>query len=204
MRQISWHSFCFIDKSNNSRPICLNFTIMFVSDPINTAPAEFKSALQEKVYQTLAQLGISFERVDCDPAISMEDCELIDQRLQNETVKTIFLTNRQKNAWWLYVTKADKPFVTKDFSAALNIPRVSFAPAEMLLDMLGTPVGATTVLSVVMDTENKVQVVIDKAVLVGNYYGCTDGTTTSYMKLNLNKVMDDYLAYCHHTPIIID
>ncbi|MCQ2192594.1 MAG: prolyl-tRNA synthetase associated domain-containing protein [Paludibacteraceae bacterium] len=177
---------------------------MFVSEPLNTVPAEFKSDLQKNVYQTLGLLNMPFLRVDCDPAITMEDCLLIDERLQMQTVKTIFLTNRQKNAWWLFVTKADKPFVTKDFSAALNIPRVSFAPADMLLDMLGTPVGATTVLSVVQDVENKVQVVIDNDVMVGQDYGCTDGTTTSYMKLNLKSVMETYLNHCHHTPIFIN
>ena len=48
--------------------------MFYVSEVKREAPKEFKSGLQEKVYQTLKELDIPFERVDNDPAITMEDC----------------------------------------------------------------------------------------------------------------------------------
>ncbi|MBO5495601.1 MAG: prolyl-tRNA synthetase associated domain-containing protein [Eubacterium sp.] len=175
-----------------------------VSEIIKTAPTEFKSTLQQKVYETLDALEIPFERVDNTPAVTMEDCIEIDEKLKVKTVKTLFLCNRQKTAFYLFVTAGDKPFVTKDFGKALGVSRVSFAPAELLDSMLDTKPGATTVLSTVLDTDNSIRVVIDSEVTGYEYYGCTDGTATSYMRLKTEDVLNKYLPYTNHEYTVIE
>ena len=121
-----------------------------------------------------------------------------------KTVKTLFLCNRQKTNFYLFVTLDGKPFVTKDFSSALGISRVSFASEELLFSMLGTKIGATTVLSSIIDTENKVRIVFDKEVLENEWYGCTDSTTTSYMKLKTSDVLEKYIPFTKHEITVID
>ena len=98
--------------------------MFYVSEVKTKAPEKFQSELQQKIYETLAHLDIPFERVDNDPAITMEDCVLINERLDMKTVKTLFLCNRQQTNFYLFVTLDGKPFVTKDFSSALGISRV--------------------------------------------------------------------------------
>ena len=178
--------------------------MFYVSEVKTEAPNVFESELQQKIYETFACLGIHFERVDNDPAITMEDCVLINERLDMKTVKTLFLCNRQQTNFYLFVTLDGKPFVTKDFSAALGISRVSFATEELLFSMLGTKIGATTVLSSIMDTENKVRIVFDKEVLKNEWYGCTDSTTTSYMKLKTSDVLEKYLPFTKHEITVIE
>ncbi|NIG56684.1 prolyl-tRNA synthetase associated domain-containing protein [Chitinophaga sp. Cy-1792] len=178
--------------------------MFFISEVTDKAPAAFKTPLQEKVYSTLAQFAVTFERVDTAPAITMEDCIRIDEKLDMRTVKTLFLCNRQQTKFYLYITTAGKPFVTKDLSSAMGIPRVSFASVELLQSVLGTDVGAATVFGVLLDTENKVEVVVDKDILSEAWYGCSDGTTTSYMKVNTSWVIHDFLDYAGHKPTIIE
>ena len=178
--------------------------MFYVSEVQTTPPTEFKTLLQERVYTTLAQFQVPFERVDNEEAITMEDCILIDERLQVKTVKTLFLCNRQQTDFYLLVTTASKPFQTKAFSSALGIARVSFAPAELLLSMLGTKVGAATLFGVLLDKENKVQVVLDKDIFSEAWYGCTDGTTTGYMKVSTQWITADFLQEAHHVPKIIE
>ena len=178
--------------------------MFYVSEVKTKAPENFQSELQQKIYETFAGLDIHFERVDNDPAITMEDCVLINERLDMKTVKTLFLCNRQQTNFYLFVTLDGKPFVTKDFSAALGISRVSFATEELLFSMLGTKIGATTVLSSIVDTENKVRIVFDKEVLENEWYGCTDGTTTSYMKLKTSDVLEKYLPFTKHEITVIE
>ena len=178
--------------------------MMNVSEVKTEAPKVFESELQQKIYETFAGLDIHFERVDNDPAITMEDCVLINERLDMKTVKTLFLCNRQQTNFYLFVTLDGKPFVTKDFSSALGISRVSFATEELLFSMLGTKIGATTVLSSIVDTENKVRIVFDKEVLENEWYGCTDGTTTSYMKLKTSDVLEKYLPFTKHEITVIE
>ena len=173
--------------------------MIHVSQPMTTVPEHFSTPLQELVYRTLTRLSIPFQRVENDPAITMEDCQAIDDRLQMQTVKTLFLCNRQQTAFYLFVTPGDKPFRTKDFSSALGISRVSFASPEQLERLMGTVVGSATVFSALLASAREVRVVFDRALVDSEWYGCTDGTTTGYMKLRTRDVIDRLLPYTAHT-----
>lgn len=174
-----------------------------VSQVKTSLPDSYKNEVQQKAFEALNKLNIPFYRVENDEAITMEDCEAIDARLEAKTVKTLLLCNRQQTSFYLFVMPGDKPFRTKNFSAALEISRVSFAPAEFLEQKLGTVVGATTIFSVLKDTENAVQVVIDNDVLKNEWYACSDGTTTGYMKIPTKNLIDDILPHSNHTARFI-
>lgn len=169
-----------------------------------SAPKLFKTNLQEKIYRTLEDLRIPFERVDTDEVITMEDCTRINEKLNMKMVKTLFLCNRQQTEFYLFITCGDKPFRSKNFSNALAVSRVSFAPAELMETMLGTKVGAATVFSSLLDCDNKVQIVFDNDVLTEEYYGCSDGTTTGYMKIRTEDIVRKFLNYAKHKPTVIE
>ena len=173
--------------------------MIHVSQPMTTVPEHFSTPLQELIYRTLTRLSIPFQRVENDPAVTMEDCQAIDDRLQMQTVKTLFLCNRQQTAFYLFVTPGDKPFRTKDFSSALGISRVSFASPEQLERLMGTVVGSATVFSALLASARDVRVVFDRALADSEWYGCNDGTTTGYMKLRTRDVIDRLLPYTAHT-----
>lgn len=189
----------FSEKSREKR-----IYMIYVSEIFEEEPAEFKTSLQEKTYKVLKELDIPFYRVDTDEAITMEDCIRINEKLNAHIVKTLFLCNRQQTEFYLFITRGDKPFVTKNFSGALGISRVSFATPELMLEMLGTKVGAATVFGVLSDEDGKIKVVIDKEVLSEEMYGCSDGTTTGYMKVPTNDILTKFLSYAKHEPIIAE
>lgn len=178
--------------------------MFYVSDITDKAPDCYKSSLQEMVYESLKKLEISFERVDTDEAISMEDCIEINKKLDIKMVKTLFLCNSKKNKFYLFVTTADKQFKSKDFSKVLHISRVSFAPPELLENILGVKIGAATVFGILNDKENLVQVVFDYDVLSEEWYGCSDGTTTGYMKVRTTQVVNKFLPSTKHMPTVIE
>lgn len=70
--------------------------------------------------------------------------------------------------------------------------------------MLGTKIGAATVFSSLLDTENNIQIVFDKEVLSEEYYGCSDGTTTDYMKIRTEDIYRKFLPYTRHTAITVE
>ena len=175
----------------------------FVSEQMTTPPAQFETETQQHIYETLLQLEIPFRRVDTDDGSTMEDCVFISEGLQCPVVKTIFVCNRQQTKFYLYVTTGEKPFVTKEFCGALNIPRVSFAPGEMLWEKLGTRIGATTILSLINDPEQFITLVIDKEVADRDEYACTDGTNNCFMKFSMRDLFDKYLKHTGHQAIVI-
>lgn len=174
-----------------------------VSDILTAPPATFSSPLQRKVYETFSALGIKYGRVDTDPGLTMEDCQHIDARIGVRIVKTVFLCNRQQTEFYLYVTTDDKPFVTRDFCGALGIPRVSFAPAEKLQELTGVRVGATTILSSILPSCAGVHLVMDRHVAESEWFACTDGTATCFVKLRTEDLLNKYLPASGHRIVFI-
>ena len=174
-----------------------------VSEIMNTPPAAFSSELQRKVYETFAALGIPFGRVDTDPGLTMEDCQHIDARIGVRIVKTVFLCNRQQTEFYLYVTTDDKPFVTREFCGALGIPRVSFAPAEKLWELTGVLVGATTILSAILPSAAGVHLVMDRCVAEGEWFACTDGTATCFVKIRTADLLQKYIPASGHELVLL-
>lgn len=163
-----------------------------------------KQICRKKTYEALKKLNIPFERVDTDEAITMEDCTKINEKLNMKMVKTLFLCNRQRTLFYLFITTADKPFPSKEFSNALNVSRVSFAPAELMDEMLGTTIGTATVFSALLDLDRDIQIVFDKDAEKEEWYGCSDGTTTSYMKIKTSQIIETFLPYTKYKPRLID
>ena len=174
-----------------------------VSDPVSTPPPVFETPLRQAVYAAFARLDILFERVDTDPGLTMEDCQHIDAKIGCRIVKTLFLCNRQQTEFYLYVTTDDKPFVTRDFCGALGIPRVSFASAQWLWEKTGVEVGATTVLSAILPEAAGVHVVMDRGIAEGEWFACTDGTATCFVKFRTADLLEKYLPASGHVPTLI-
>ena len=166
----------------------------YVSEPMVTPPTVFETPLQQLIYETFASSGIPFERVDTDPGITMEDCAHISARIGVNIIKTVFICNRQQTEFYLYVTSHDKPFVTRDFCGALGIPRVSFASADKLWELTGVRVGATTILSAVWPACAGVHLVMDASVAASEWFACSDGTPTCFVKLRTRDLLDKYLS----------
>jgi Ala-tRNA(Pro) deacylase len=176
---------------------------MFVSEIKSVAPDSFQTALQRSVYETLNALDIPYERVETDKAVTMEDCREINQKLHMDMVKTLFLCNRQQTCFYLFITPGGKIFKAKEFCKTLNIPRVSFAPESIMKRKLGVTIGAATIFSVLLDSENTIQVVMDNDVLLDEWYGCSDGTVTGYMKVKTKYILNIFLPHAKHTPVIV-
>ncbi len=177
--------------------------MFYVSDKMTTPPAVFENPLQEKVYKLFEELQVPFERVDTDPGITMEDCLSIDKGIGGKVVKSIFLCNRQQTLFYLYVTRGDKPFVTKEFGQSLGIPRVSFAPAGKLLEIAGTEHGAATVLSACLESARDVTFVMDRDIVGNEHYCCSDGTVNCFIKIKTADLLNRFLPACGHELIVI-
>lgn len=174
-----------------------------VSEVMTDLPEKYRNDLQKRVYETLDSLGIDFYRVENDEALTMEDCVAIDEVLECEIVKSIFLTNRQKTKFYLYVTTADKPFVTKNFSRALEISRVSFAPEEIMLEKLGTRAGACSIFGLLKPESSDVRLIIDEDVKKLEWYGCTDTTATGYFRIRTKDLVEKVIPHLGVTPEFI-
>lgn len=176
--------------------------MIHVSKIQTEAPTHYKNELQFLVYKILDELRIPYERVDTDEVITMEDCKAVDEKLGMKMVKTLFLCTRHEQDYFLFVTAGDKRFDSKSFSKSLSVSRVSFAPEEKMESILGTKIGAATVFSALLDSAKDVQIVLDADVLNEEYYCCSDGTTTGYMKIRTKDITNCFLPSTGHDFLI--
>lgn len=177
---------------------------MNISEIKSTAPEAFDTPTQELIYQTLEKSGIEWTRVDNDPAITVDDCEAISERLGAPTVKSLLVANRQLTKFYLVVMPGHKPFVTRDFTAALGVSRVSFVKPELLQEMLGVEVGSATPLAIVADKENKIRLVVDKEVMARRSMLLPDGTTTCYMNIPSSALIESYIPLTGHEAEFVE
>lgn len=177
---------------------------MNISDITSEMPTQFTSDLEKVIYEKLNELNINFSRVDNDVVEAMEECIQISDKLGAEIRKTIIVCNRQKTNFYLVVLPADKRFDSKLFSTKLDCSRVSFAASEDMQEILGVVPGSATVMSVVNDKDNKVQVVIDKEVAENDYFACNTGENTRHIKIKTSDLIDNFLPNVDHIPTIVE
>ena len=157
------------------------------------------------VYDFLDKLGIQYQRIDHEAAMTMEACEEIDRALGDNTTicKNLFLCNRQETDFYLLLMPGDKPFKTKDLSAQIHSARLSFAKPEYMEKYLDITPGSVSVLGLMNDSEKKVQLLIDEDVMKEPYFGCHPCINTSSLKFTTEDLMQKIIPALEHEPVTV-
>lgn len=167
-------------------------------DSINRLEKEMKT------YDVLEKLEIPYTRLDHDAAMTIESCLEVEAMLQIEICKNLFLCNAGKTAFYLLMMPGNKKFRTADVSKQINSSRLSFANEAYMEELLNLTPGSVTVLGLMNDSENKVQLLIDRDILSNEYVGCHPCINTSSLKIKVSDILNKFLPYVNHTPIIVD
>ena len=156
-----------------------------------------------RVYDLLDSLGIEYLRTDHSHADTMEACNEIDKVLDVLICKNLFLCNRQKTKFYLLMMPGDKPFKTKELSSQINSARLSFASAEAMEEYLDILPGSVSVMGLMNDKKNAVNLLVDEDVLKGEYVGCHLCVNTSSLKIKTTDVFDKFLKAVGHTATVV-
>ena len=174
---------------------------LYEGRPLNTDGRKEKEI---KVYDVLDAAGISYVRVDHPPVATIEACMGVDEALGIEICKNLFLCNRQKTKFFLLMMPGDKAFKTRDLSPLIGSSRLSFAGAEDMEKYLDITPGSVSIMGLMNDTENHVQLLMDRAVAESPLLGCHPCVNTSSLRLRTRDVFDIFLPAVHHDAIIVD
>ena len=161
-------------------------------------PESTRSPREDRVYDLLDKLNIAYRRVDHPATASIEACAGVDKVLGIRICKNLFLCNRQETAFYLLMIPDTKVFHTKDLSAQIHSARLSFAKPEYMEKFLDITPGSVSVLGLMNDTENHVQLLIDEDVLNSEYVGCHPCINTSSLRLRTKDLVETILPAIHH------
>lgn len=168
-------------------------------------PADCAGRLEKEIrcYDFLDSLGVTYQRVDHEAAMTMEACAAIDTLLGATICKNLLLCNRQCTAFYLLLTPGDKLFKTSVLSKEIGSSRLSFASAGHMEALLDITPGSLSVLGLMNDRENRVQLLIDRDVLTGETIGCHPCVNTSSLRLSTAVLMDRILPAMGHVPRLV-
>ena len=172
---------------------------------VNGRPEDTAGRLEKEIrtYDFLDSLGVAYQRIDHEAAMTMEACEEIDKMLDATICKNLFLCNRQETSFYLLMIPVDKKFKTKELSSQIGSARLSFAKDTYMEEFLDITPGSMSVLGLMNDKENRVQLLIDEDVLRGEYIGCHPCSNTSSLRLRTEDLLQKIIPAMEHEPIFV-
>ena len=154
---------------------------------VNGRPENEEGRLEKeiRVYDLLDSLGVKYQRIDHEAAMTMEACEEIDRTLSEGEEKGVAICK------------------TKYLSAQIGSSRLSFAKPEYMERYLDITPGSVSIMGLMNDHENKVQLLIDEDVLKDEWFGCHPCINTSSLKIQTKDLVEKIIPAMGHEPKIV-
>ena len=156
-----------------------------------------------RVYDLLDKLGVSYQRIDHEPAMTMEACAEIDRVLDATICKNLLLCNRQCTAFYLLMLPGEKTFKTSAFSKQIGSSRLSFADPKYMEEYLDITPGSVSVMGLMNDHENHVKLYMDEDILKGEYIGFHPCINTSSLRIRTEDLLNKVIPAMGHEPTIV-
>ena len=168
-------------------------------------PATNEGRLEKEIrcYDLLDKLGVEYQRIDHEAAMTMEACVEIDKVLDATICKNLLLCNRQCTAFYLLMIPGDKQFKTSVLSKEIGSSRLSFAKPEYMLEYLDITPGSVSVLGLMNDHDHHVELLMDEDVLKGEYFGCHPCINTSSLRIRTADLMEKIIPAMNHPARIV-
>lgn len=165
---------------------------------LNNRPTEQRLEKEMMVYDLLENLHVSYERVDHEPAMTMNDIIEAEKKLNVNICKNLFLVNSNKSQYYLLMMAGYKKFKTKIISQQINSSRLSFAGDDAMLKYLNITPGSVSVMGLMNDQENHVKLLIDEDILKEEYVGFHPCINTSSVKIKTQDLLTTVLPAINH------
>ena len=168
-------------------------------------PASNAGRLDKEIrgYDLLDKLDIAYWCIDHEPANTMEACAAIDKTLEATICKNLLLCNRQETVFYLLMIPGDKVFKTSELSKKIGSSRLSFAKPEYMERFLDITPGSVSILGLMNDKENHVNLLIDKDVLKGEFVGMHPCINTSSLRIKTADLMEKVIPAMGHAPTLV-
>ncbi|WP_207460214.1 prolyl-tRNA synthetase associated domain-containing protein [Azospirillum sp. SYSU D00513] len=161
--------------------------------PLPTSPDELLARL--------AELGIEAVTHRHPPMRTVEDSKALRGALPGGHCKNLFLKDK-KDQHWLVVALEDARIEMNGLDKAIGSARLSFASPDRLWRHLGVRPGSVTPFALINDTEKRVRVVLQEAMMrhdLLNYHPLMNDRTTAIRSADLLA----FIRACGHEPAVV-
>ncbi len=157
-------------------------------------------ATRTELFARLQDLGIETRTVEHQAVFTVAESSALIRDLPGGHTKNLFLKDA-KGRLWLIIAEARTEVDLKRLHKAVGAARFSFGNAELLMEVLGVPPGSVTALSLINDTQARVSVVVDEALMRYESINCHPLTNTATTAIGRDDLIR-FIRATGHEPII--
>lgn len=142
-----------------------------------------------EVISDLERLGIDYEVMDCDPALAdtAAFCEAYDVPMENSANAILVASRKPEGHHAVCVVLAHTRLdVNGTVRKKLGVRKVSFAPAELTMELTGQEIGGVTIFGLPED----MQVWVDSRVMDRDWVVVGAGSRTAKIRLDPAQLAD--------------
>jgi Ala-tRNA(Pro) deacylase len=158
-------------------------------------------ATRDDLFARFKVLGINTKTKDHAPVYTVEEAQALRGDIEGGHCKNLFLKDDKGNIW-LIVCLEESQIDLKAAPAIIGSRRLSFGKPELLLEVMGVEPGSVTPFGLINDTSNRVNVVLDAAMMAHefvNYHPLQNTATTTIRSADLVT----FIKSCGHEPKIV-
>ena len=121
--------------------------------------------MYQKVADRLNELGIIFQIVEHEPALTTEQVDRFIEGIEGVRTKTMFLTNKKKRNFYLVIMDDAKRLDMDVFKDIVEEKQIKMASAETLNDKMMLPPGVVSPFGLLNNRDKDIQVYFDQEIV---------------------------------------
>lgn len=154
---------------------------------------------EKRTYEFLDNLGVPYEKYEHEAIMTIEAAEELDKKMGLEICKNLFLSTRHSTEFYLLLMVGSKKFNTGKVSKQINVPRMTFAGDDYMLEYLDIRPGSVSPLGLMNDKGNNVNLLIDEDVLNMEKIAVHPCVNTATLVINTKDLIEKILPACDHS-----
>ncbi len=158
-------------------------------------------ATRDVLFDFLDKLGITTTTKNHAPVFTVAEARDVHGDIPGGHCKNLFCKD-EKGVLWLIVALEDAVINLKAAPAKIGSKRLTFGKPELLMEILGVEPGSVTPFGLINDTDNRVNVILDEAMMghnILNYHPLHNDATTSIASADLVA----FIRGCGHSPRVV-
>ena len=154
---------------------------------------------EKRTYEFLDNLGVPYEKYEHEAIMTIEAAEELDKKMGLEICKNLFLSTRHSTEFYLLLMVGSKKFNTGKVSKQINVPRMTFAGDDYMLEYLDIRPGSVSPLGLMNDKGNNVNLLIDEDVLNMEKIAVHPCVNTATLVIKTKDLIEKILPACGHS-----
>jgi Ala-tRNA(Pro) deacylase len=158
-------------------------------------------ATRQDLFARLDGLGIATRTVEHAPVFTVDEARRLRGEIPGGHTKNLFLIDKDERLW-LVVALEDAAVDLKALPHKVGSGRVSFGKPDRLRQALGIEPGSVTPFALINDVDNRVNVVLDEAMMREPLLNCHPLENTATTTIAAAELLR-FIRSCGHSPKIV-